>query len=68
MPFAVTVDYETVEKDTVTLRERDSRAQVCGIHSWGCCWTRRNLWQDIGVVPHKCNECLIAGDERCSNA
>ena len=28
VPFAVTVDYETVEKDTVTLRERDSRAQV----------------------------------------
>ena len=28
VPFAVTVDYDTVEKDTVTLRERDSRAQV----------------------------------------
>ena len=27
VPFAVTVDFDTVEKDTVTLRERDSRAQ-----------------------------------------
>ena len=28
VPFAVTVDYETVSGDTVTLRERDSTAQV----------------------------------------
>lgn len=28
VPFAVTVDYETIEGDTVTLRERDSTAQV----------------------------------------
>jgi glycyl-tRNA synthetase (class II) len=29
VPFAVTVDYETVEKDTVTVRERDTTKQVC---------------------------------------
>ena len=28
IPFAITVDYESVEKDTVTLRERDSMGQV----------------------------------------
>ena len=28
VPFAVTVDYETLEKQTVTVRERDSTAQV----------------------------------------
>lgn len=28
VPFAVTVDYETIENETVTLRERDSTAQV----------------------------------------
>lgn len=28
VPFAVTVDYQTIEDDTVTLRERDSTAQV----------------------------------------
>ena len=28
MPFAVTVDYETVEKQTVTIRERDTTKQV----------------------------------------
>ena len=28
VPFAVTVDYETLEKQTVTLRERDSTVQV----------------------------------------
>ena len=35
VPFAVTVDYDTVEKDTVTLRERDSRAQVRRASSTG---------------------------------
>ena len=35
MPFAVTVDYDTVGKDTVTLRERDSRAQVMCRRSTG---------------------------------
>ena len=29
VPFAVTVDYETVEKDTITVRERDTTKQVC---------------------------------------
>jgi glycyl-tRNA synthetase len=28
VPFAVTVDYETLEKQTVTVRERDTTAQV----------------------------------------
>ena len=56
VPFAVTVDYETVEKDTVTLRERDSRAQVCGIHSWGCRWTRGNCRQNTAVVAYNCND------------
>lgn len=28
VPFAVTVDYETLEKQTVTVRERDSTSQV----------------------------------------
>jgi glycyl-tRNA synthetase len=27
-PFCVTVDYETLEEDTVTIRERDSTEQV----------------------------------------
>ena len=41
MPFAVTVDYETVEKDTVTLRERDSRAQV---NRWSCDEPAVDMW------------------------
>lgn len=28
MPFAITVDYDTVSDDTVTLRERDSTSQA----------------------------------------
>ncbi len=28
VPFAVTIDYETLEDDTVTIRERDSKKQV----------------------------------------
>jgi Anticodon binding domain len=31
VPFAVTVDYETVKEDTVTIRERDTTKQV-----WSC--------------------------------
>lgn len=30
MPFAITIDYQTVEDGTATLRERDSTAQVGG--------------------------------------
>lgn len=29
VPFAVTVDYATLKDDTVTVRERDTMAQVC---------------------------------------
>jgi glycyl-tRNA synthetase len=28
IPFGVTIDFETLENDTVTLRERDSTEQV----------------------------------------
>lgn len=34
VPFAVTVDYATTRDNTVTVRERDSMAQV---RSWGVC-------------------------------
>lgn len=30
VPFAITIDYQTVEDGTATLRERDSTAQVRG--------------------------------------
>lgn len=30
MPYAITVDFETLEGDSVTLRERDSMSQVRG--------------------------------------
>ncbi len=35
MPFAITIDYQTLEDSTATLRERDSTAQVRG-EGLGC--------------------------------
>lgn len=33
VPYAITVDFDTLEGDGVTLRERDSMNQVCGYHA-----------------------------------
>ena len=34
VPFAVTIDYDTVKSGTATLRERDSTAQVSAAARW----------------------------------
>jgi glycyl-tRNA synthetase (class II) len=41
VPFAITIDYQTLEDSTATLRERDSTSQVrlrlcCGCITQGC--------------------------------
>ena len=41
VPFAITIDYPTLEDSTATLRERDSTSQVrlrlcCGCITQGC--------------------------------
>lgn len=43
VPFAITIDYQTLEDSTATLRERDSTAQVGGVEDaggHGCCAAR----------------------------
>ncbi len=67
MPFAVTVDYETVEKDTVTLRERDSRAQVCGIIA-GAIVELGVIMAGVWCRSIQLQQLTIARQERCSNA
>ncbi len=38
VPFAVTVDYDTLKDDTVTVRDRDSMAQVWWLRWWLRWW------------------------------
>lgn len=71
MPFAITIDYQTVEDSTATLRERDSTAQVREEgwgQEWAACWA---------VGADRCTACMLhlaAPIERgvrrtgCSNA
>lgn len=60
MPFAVTVDYETVEKDTVTVRERDTTKQVCLVGKQ--CFTARML--GFEASPYRS---LVQGIFACYN-
>jgi len=40
VPFAITVDYDVMENSTVTVRERDSMAQVCA-----CVCVHMQVWR-----------------------
>lgn len=71
MPFAITVDYKTVEDNTATLRERDSTTQASGNSClwpelavcFDLCWAGEGAvfsWEAGGACAGQCRESPFA--------